>query len=67
MPSTIVMSSLKGECHKIFDYRFFQASVSPNPLSIPLGPFRILSKIRGDIRSSRSTTTTGVFDTGGAP
>jgi hypothetical protein len=33
------------------------------PLSIPLGPFRIFSKIRGDIRSSRLTT--GITDTGG--
>ncbi len=31
---------------------FFHESVSPKPLSIPLGPFRIFSKIRGDIRSS---------------
>ncbi len=32
-------------------------------MSIPLGPFRIFSKIRGDIRKSRCTT--GVNDTGG--
>ncbi len=41
----------------------FYESVSPRPLSIPLGPFRIFSKIRGDIRSSRCTTA--VVDTGG--
>ncbi len=39
---------------------FFHESVSPGPLSIPLGPFRIFSKIRGDIRewmlSAVSTT-----------
>jgi hypothetical protein len=29
---------------------FFHKSVSPGPLIIPLGPFRIFSKIRGDIR-----------------
>ena len=29
---------------------FFHKSVSPGPLSIPLGPFRIFSKIRGDNR-----------------
>jgi hypothetical protein len=29
---------------------FFHKSVSPGPLSISLGPFRIFSKIRGDIR-----------------
>ncbi len=37
---------------------FFHESVSPKSLSIPLGPFRIFSKIRGDIRSSRLTTGT---------
>jgi hypothetical protein len=51
---------LKGQCHEIFDYWFFHESVSHKPLSIPLGPFRIFSKIRGDIRSSRCTT--GVVD-----
>jgi hypothetical protein len=35
----------------------------PKPLSIPLGPFRIFSKIGGDICSSRCTT--GVVDSGG--
>jgi hypothetical protein len=40
---------------------FFHESVSPQPLSIPLGPFRIFSKIPRDIRSSRFATG----DTGG--
>jgi hypothetical protein len=31
-------------------------SVSPQPQSIPLGPFQIFSKIRGDIRKSKCTT-----------
>ena len=46
---------------------FFHESVSPKALSIPLGPFQIFSKIRGDIRSSMLTTglNTGVNDTGG--
>ncbi len=35
---------------------FFHESVSPKPLSIPKGPFRIFSKIHGDFRSSRCTT-----------
>jgi hypothetical protein len=35
----------------------------PQPQSIPLGPFQIFSKIRGDIRMSRCTT--GINDTGG--
>jgi hypothetical protein len=42
---------------------FFQESVSPKPLSIPLGSFRIFSKIRVDIHSSRFAT--GVNNTGG--
>ncbi len=32
---------LKGQCHEIFDFRFFHKSVSPKPLRIPLGSFRI--------------------------
>jgi hypothetical protein len=47
----------------LFDSGFFDESVSPQPQSIPLGPFRIFSKIRGDIRESRCTT--GINDTGG--
>ena len=35
---------------------FFHESVFPQPQSIPLGPFQIFSKIRGDIRKSRCTT-----------
>ncbi len=49
-----------------WDFRhlvFFHESISPKPLSIPLGPFRISSKIREDI--CRSWFTTGVTDTGG--
>jgi len=58
---------------------FFHESVSPKPLSLPIGPFRIFSKIRGDIRSSRFATgvnntggkckkfAAGVVDNGGAP
>jgi hypothetical protein len=42
-------------------YQFY-----PKPLSIPLGPFQIFSKIRGDIRSSRCITGV-IVDTGGAP
>ncbi len=53
-------SRLKRQCYQIFDFRFFHESVSPKPLRIPFRPFRIFSKIRGDIRSSRCTT--GVVD-----
>ncbi len=55
--------NLKGQCHEIFCFWFFHGSVSPQPQSIPLRPFRIFSKIRGDIRGSRFAT--GVNDTGG--
>ncbi len=48
-----------------FCFWFFLESVSPKPLIIPLGPFRIFSKIRGEIRNSKFAT--GVVDTGGAP
>jgi hypothetical protein len=47
---------------------FLMNQFPPSPLSIALGPFRIFSKIRGDIRKSRCTTginDTGVNDTGG--
>ncbi len=47
----------------MFCFWFFYESVSPKPLSIPLGPFQIFSKICGDIRSSRLTA--GINDTGG--
>jgi hypothetical protein len=70
-----MLSALKGTVSRDFLLLvFFHESVSPKPLSIPSGPFRNFSKIRGDIRSSRFTTgindtggkfTTGVNDTGG--
>jgi hypothetical protein len=61
----------------LFASSCFHESVSPQPQSIPLGPFQIFSQIRGDIRSSRlppvSTTqvklvakfAAGVVDTAG--
>jgi hypothetical protein len=65
---------LKGQCHEIFCFWFFDESVSPQPQSIALGPFQIFSKIRGDNRKARCTTginvtggkfATSVNDTGG--
>ena len=62
---------LKGFWHEIFD--FFHESVSPGPMSTPLGPFRIFSKIREDILEWMFITSvndtgdklfTGVNDTG---
>jgi hypothetical protein len=35
---------LKGQCHEIFCFWFFYESVSPQPQSVPLGPFRIFFK-----------------------
>jgi hypothetical protein len=67
-------SKLKGTVprHRFSTSGFFHESVSPKPLSIPVGPFRFFSKIRGDIRSSRlppvSTTLAKLvakFATGG--
>ncbi len=62
-----VKESLKGQCYEIFDFRFFQESVFPKPLSIPLGPFRICLKIQENICNSRCTTidTGGKFTTSG--
>ncbi len=45
-----------------FCFWFFYESVSPQPQSIPLGSFRIFSKIRGDTGGNFAT---GVKDTGG--
>jgi hypothetical protein len=55
--------TFKGTVSRDFCFWFFHESVSPKPLIIPLGPFRMFSKIRGDIRSSWFAT--GVVDTGG--
>ncbi len=58
------LQNLKGQCHEIFDFWFFfHESVSPKPQGIPLRPFWIFSKLHGDIRSSRCTTS--VADPGG--
>ena len=43
---TVLEMSFKGSLTS----GFFHKSVSPGPLSISLGSFRIFSKIRGDIR-----------------
>jgi hypothetical protein len=58
-----VKSTKRDSVTRFFAAGFFYESVSPQPQSVLLGPFRIFSKIRGDIRCSRLTT--GVADTGG--
>ncbi len=55
-----VMDGLRDSVTRFFASASFHESVSPQPQSIPLRPFRIFSKIRGDIRSSRFAT--GVND-----
>ncbi len=59
---TITRYVCKGPVPRDFRLQVFLWSVSPQPMSIPLGPFRIFSKIRVDIRRSRCTT--GVVETG---
>jgi hypothetical protein len=49
--SHALIYSLKGQCHEVFDLRFFHESV------------KIFQKIRGDSHSARYTT--GVVDTSG--
>ena len=50
---------LKGQCHEILTSGFLHESVSPKPLSIPIGSFQIFLKIRRDIAAQ------GVVDTSG--
>jgi hypothetical protein len=54
---------IKGTVPQYLRLQVFHESVCPKTLSIPLGLFRIFSKICRDIRSSRCTT--GVIDNGG--
>jgi hypothetical protein len=54
---------LKGKVSQDFLPLVFHESVSPQPQSIPLGPFQIFSKVRRDLRKSRCTI--GINDTSG--
>jgi hypothetical protein len=49
-------STLKDSVTRFFASGSLHETVSPQPQSIPLRRFRIFSKIRGDIRSSRFAT-----------
>jgi hypothetical protein len=43
---------LKGVSHEIFDFNFLHVAVSPRrPLSIPLGPLQMFTKILENIRN----------------
>ncbi len=53
-----------GQCHKIFDFRFFHESVSPQPLSIPLGPLQIFHNF-SEIFAAQGATP--VSSGGGSP
>ncbi len=50
---------IKGSLTRDF---LLQVKVYPRPLSIPLGPFQIFTKIRGDVRSFLSIA--GINDSG---
>ncbi len=67
LPSvSLFNATLKGQCLEIFCLWFFSwisFPPAPQPPSILLGPFRIFSKVRRDIR--RSWYTTGINDTNG--
>jgi hypothetical protein len=43
--SEIEFTKLKGQCHEIFDPRFFRQSIPPRPLINTLKYFRILFRI----------------------
>ncbi len=45
---------LKGKCPRFFTSDFFHESVSPKPLSIPIGPFRNLLRYLQMEKSSQS-------------
>jgi hypothetical protein len=62
---TVLFNSppLKGQCHEIFDFKFSTWISFPQAPDYTIRAVQILLKIRGDIRSSRCTTS--VVDTGG--
>ncbi len=53
----VTLGRYRDSVTRFFASDFFYESVTPQPQSIPLGPFRIFSKISGDIRSSRLTVS----------
>jgi hypothetical protein len=50
--SSVQFILLKVVWHEIFDFKLFHESVSPGPLSNPVRPFRIFSKIRWNISNN---------------
>ncbi len=58
----IIMAPCKGTAPRDFRLKqFFMNQFSQAPKYTIIGPFRIFSKIRGDIRSSRCTTSTSLL------
>ncbi len=57
-----VQVPLKGQCHKIFNFRLFYELSSPKPVKITFGSFQIYLRIHRDIPKSRCTT--GINGTG---
>jgi hypothetical protein len=72
---TLLLESLspKRSLTQIFDFKFFHESVSPWPLSIPLGPFQIFYEnsqrypqlyVYRPVNDTSDKLFTGVNDTG---
>ncbi len=58
------MEYLKGQCHKIFDSRFFNETSSSGTLRIIKSPFWIVPNFLEDIQTNHnSKCTTGVNET----
>ncbi len=81
-PHMVCKIGLNGQCHEIFDFRFFYELVSPKTLSVLLGPFRFFRKFLEVFAAQGAPAVpvakfaagvvytggyTGVVDTGGAP
>jgi hypothetical protein len=71
---TPILRVFRGQYHKIFCFRFFHESSSPEPLKLHYDHFKFCLKIHGDIHKKRCTTgdnytggkfETGINDTGG--
>ncbi len=64
--------ALLGQCHEIFDFRFFHESLSPKPVRISLGPLWLttvanLPPVLTTPAVPAGKFTAGVIDTNNAP